>query len=115
MKPIIVISSLICDLFSVFIKVGGITLYPFIILRPEYDNKITVNHEKIHIEQQKELLVVFFYILYVYYWLRGKVSGLSNEAAYMSIPFEKEAYDNQHNMEYLNQRKKNSWLSYKID
>ena len=112
MKPIIVISSFICDLLSIFIRVGGITLYPFIILRPEYNNKTTINHEKIHIEQQKELLVVFFYILYVYYWLKGKAAGLSNEAAYMLIPFEKEAYDNQYDMEYLNQRKKSSWKNY---
>ena len=110
--PIIIISGFICELFSVFIKVGGITLYPFIILRPEYNNKTTINHEKIHIEQQRELLVVLFYVLYVYHWLKGKVSGLSNEAAYMSIPFEKEAYDNQYNMEYLKQRKKNSWKTY---
>jgi len=110
--PIVIISSFICELFSVFIRVGGITLYPFIILRPEYNNKTTINHEKIHIEQQKELLVVFFYILYVYYWLKGKVAGLSSEAAYMSIPFEKEAYDNHHNMKYLDKRKKNDWKNY---
>ena len=112
MKPIIVISSLICDLFSVFIKVGGITLYPFIILRPEYDNKITVNHEKIHIEQQKELLVVFFYILYVVYWLKGKLSGMTNDKAYFNIPFEKEAYAKMYDRNYLEKRKKYSWVKY---
>ena len=112
MTPIVIISSFICELFSVFIRVGGITLYPFIILRPEYNNKTTINHEKIHIEQQKELLVVFFYILYVYYWLKGKVAGLSNSDAYMSIPFEKEAYKNEDDFNYLDIRKKRSWTKF---
>ena len=112
MIPVIIISNFICELFSVFIRVGGITLYPFIVLRPEFNNKVTINHEKIHIEQQKELLVIFFYILYVYYWLKGKIKGLSNHEAYMSIPFEKEAYENDRDFNYLNIRKKWNWKNY---
>ena len=50
------------DSVSWFMKVGGITLYPFIILRKKHKkNKIILNHESIHIEQQKELLVIGFY------------------------------------------------------
>ena len=112
MVPIIIVSNFICELFSVFIRVGGITLYPFIIIRPEYNNKVTIHHENIHIEQQKELLVVFFYFLYVYYWLKGKIKGLTNGDAYMSIPFEKEAYENERNFSYLETRKKQSWKNY---
>ena len=112
MVPIIIISDFICELFSVFIRVGGITLYPFIILRKEWNNKTTIHHEKIHIEQQKELLVVFFYILYVYYWLKGKIKGLTNSEAYMLIPFEKEAYENEDNFDYLKSRKKYNWKNY---
>jgi len=112
MKPIIIISDRFCDLLSVFISVGAITLFPFIVMRSVYDNPITINHEKIHIEQQKELLVVFFYILYVFYWLKGKASGMTNEAAYSSIPFEKEAYSNQYNLEYLDKRKRWNWTKF---
>ena len=112
MKPIIVISDFICELFSVFIRVGGITLYPFIILRKEWNNETTINHEKIHIEQQRELLVVFFYFLYVYYWAKGKIKGLPNHEAYMAIPFEKEAYDNEKDFNYLSSRPRQNWKNY---
>jgi len=112
MKPIVIVSDTFCNALSVFITVGGITLFPFIIIKEEYNNDITINHEKIHIEQQKELLVVFFYILYVYYWLKGKVKGLPNQEAYMAIPFEKEAYDNQYDIDYLKSRKKFSWNEF---
>lgn len=43
-------------------KISGITLYPFILLRsPELRrNRILLNHEKIHLRQQLELLIVLF-------------------------------------------------------
>ena len=112
MKPIVIVSDTFCNALSVFITVGGITLFPFIIIKEEYNNEVTLNHEKIHIEQQKELLVVFFYILYVYYWLKGKVKGMTNDKAYMSIPFEQEAYRKQYEMKYLDKRKRWSWISF---
>ena len=96
-------------LFSVFIKVGAITLWPFIIVSPEYDNVITLNHERIHLEQQKELLLVLFYVLYIYYWVKNRVQGMNNFEAYCNIPFEKEAYDNQENLDYLDTRKHYAW------
>ena len=79
-------------------EVYGITLFPFIILREGHrDDKVLLNHEKIHLEQQKELLVVFFYIIYFVEWLfKG----------YRNISFEKEAYNNQRNLDYLKTRKK---------
>ena len=50
MKPIIIKSNKFLDSISWFFKVGGITLYPFIIVRP-YAKKSTNNHESIHIAQ----------------------------------------------------------------
>ena len=54
----------------------GITLYPFIFLKKSYFERFgsqkeqrlakTINHEKIHIKQQVELLVLPFYILYFF-------------------------------------------------
>jgi hypothetical protein len=56
------------------------------------NNKILINHEKIHLRQQVELLVIFFYLWYVieyYYWyFRLNDSFL----AYKYISFEREAY-----------------------
>ena len=45
-------------------SIAGITLCPFgIYLKPEYlKYEIVINHESIHWNQQKEMLVIFFYI-----------------------------------------------------
>jgi hypothetical protein len=111
MKPIIIQNSKIPKYLSIFIEIGAITLFPFIISRNEM-SETTIRHECIHIEQQRELLVVFFYILYVAYWLKGKMSGMTNDEAYMSIPFEKEAYKKMYDVDYLEKRKRFSWLNH---
>lgn len=111
MKPIIIQNSKIPVYLSIFINIGAITLFPFIISRDEMSD-ITIRHEMIHIEQQRELLVIFFYVLYVWYWLKGKVSGMNNDDAYMFIPFEKEAYEKMYDSSYLDDREKYAWRKY---
>ena len=111
MKPIVLQNSKIPKYLSIFINISAITLYPFIISKDEMSD-ITINHEMIYIEQQKELLVVFFYILYVVYWLKGKILGMTNDEAYFNIPFEKEAYTKMYDKTYLEKRKKHSWIKY---
>lgn len=111
MKYRIIKNSKIPKMLSVFIDIYAITLYPFIIFKDE-GNEIVTNHEKIHLEQQKELFLIGFYLLYVWYWLFNKVKGFSNEAAYRLIPFEKEAYENEEDFDYLNNRKKFAWKEY---
>lgn len=113
MKPIIIKSDKITKALSIFIDVGAITVFPFIIIRSDYDNEVTLNHEKIHIEQQRELWVIPFYLLYVFYWAKGKVKGFSNDQAYFNIPFEKEAYSKQYEKNYIETREKHSWKKYK--
>lgn len=111
MKPIIIQNSRIPKILSVFISISAITLYPFIISKDEM-SEVTVNHELIHIEQQRELWLIGFYFLYVWYWLMGKISGLTNDDAYLNIPFEKEAYSKQYDEDYLKERKKHAWKKY---
>ena len=111
MKPIIIQNSKIPVYLSIFINIGAITLFPFIISRDEM-SEVTIRHETIHIEQQKELLVLLFYVLYVWYWLKGKVKGMSNDDAYMNIPFEQEAYRKMYDEEYLENREKYAWRHY---
>ena len=111
MKPITIINPKLLDRLSIFINIGAITLYPFIISR-EKMHVVTLNHEKIHLKQQAELLLIGFYALYVMWWCIGLLKGLGSHAAYMSIPFEREAYENHHNLEYLKTRKRFSWTSY---
>ena len=83
----------------------GINLFGTLFIRDEYRNRkvgqITINHEEIHTAQMKELLYIPFYILYFFEWLFWLVFG----NGYYDISFEKEAYENQDNMEYLKNRK----------
>lgn len=104
--------------FSKFLKVikaNGITLYPFIFIRNAADrrNEVLINHEKIHIRQQVELLVIFFYIWYVleyYYWyFKLKDRFL----AYKYISFEREAYAKEKDLNYLRNRKFWAFFKYR--
>ena len=113
MRPIILQNSNIPKYLSIFINIYAITLYPFIICKEEMDD-ITLNHEKIHLAQQKELWIIGFYFLYVYYWLREKWKGDTSLGAYLAIPFEVEAYTNERDKSYLSTRKRNAWKKYLV-
>ena len=64
-----------------------------------------INHERIHTAQQCELLFVPFYVLYVLEWIVRLVTERNFYAAYRSISFEREAYANGDNLNYLATRK----------
>lgn len=111
--PIIIQNSRVPKWLSIFINIWAITIWPFIICRGEM-GKVTLNHEKIHIRQQGELLLAGFYPLYAYYWLKARLwHRMSNHDAYMAIPFEREAYENEANENYLETRKRFSWWDYR--
>ena len=69
---------------------------------------ITLNHEKIHTAQIKEMLYVFFYVWYVIEWLIRIPKG----NAYRNISFEREAYANDKDPNYLKTRKWYAFLKY---
>lgn len=72
-----------------------------------------LNHEKIHTAQMKEQLYIFFYVLYlIEYIIRLFATKFNFHTAYKSISFEQEAYTNENNLTYLNNRKRFSWLKY---
>ena len=75
-------------------------------------NEITLNHEAIHTAQMKELLYIFFYIIYVVDWLIGLMAYVSFSEAYREICFEKEAYANEKDLSYLNKRKAFAFIKY---
>ena len=95
-------------------NIGGITLWPYIILREKYNahyrTPIIVRHETIHIKQQQEMLVILFYIFYGLEWFIKLFKY--GKAAYYNISFEREAYENEHDEEYLEHRKPFSWTNY---
>ena len=70
-------------------------------------NDVIVNHESIHTSQMKEMLYIPFYLLYVTEWL---IKLLFKGNAYRNISFEREAYDNQYNLNYLKERKRYNWI-----
>lgn len=63
----------------------------------------TINHEKIHTVQMRELGYIFFYILYFLEWLYRLC--VDTKRAYRAISFEQEAYAHQRNYNYLQERK----------
>jgi hypothetical protein len=103
-------SDKLINIFSFLLgmkKFGGIralAFYPFIIVSEKtiIDDQLLI-HEKIHLRQQRELLVIPFYIWYlIALWRKG----------YDNISFEKEAYSNDNNRKYLRFRKPFSFLNY---
>ena len=85
--PIVITSKFLTKLMSIVISVYAITLFPFIIISEEVD-EYTMNHEMIHFEQQKELLVVGFYILYAYDFIKGMIKYENKDLAYFLIRFD---------------------------
>ncbi|HEX8268290.1 MAG TPA: hypothetical protein VF581_00245 [Flavobacterium sp.] len=84
----------------------GMTVYPFVILREKEDafDRILVNHEKIHIRQQIELLIIPFYVLYMADYLLKLYRFKDRSLAYRNIIFEREAYQNEKDLDYLKKR-----------
>ena len=93
---------------------SGLTIYPFVILKFKNakDDLVTVNHEKIHIRQQLELLILPFYIWYFIDFGIKYVKYRDAKMAYRNIIFEREAYANESNIDYLNTRSFWSFLRY---
>ncbi|MFY0483405.1 hypothetical protein ACI6PS_12450 [Flavobacterium sp. PLA-1-15] len=93
---------------------NGLTLFPFVMLRNNFDkeNKVLINHEKIHIKQQIQLLVLPFLIWYLLEFLFRWMQFGDKNKAYRNISFEREAYANEHNLNYLNEMRFWNFLKY---
>lgn len=89
-------------------------LYPFILLKDgaQKHDKILLNHERIHLRQQVELLIFPFYLLYLLHYLINLVRYRNHHLAYFNIVFEKEAYQCDQNLNYLKNRKFFSWINH---
>lgn len=75
-------------------------------------DRYVINHERIHTAQQRELLFIPFYIIYVIEWLLRLAQYRNRNDAYLNISFEREAYANGKNLSYLANRKLYSWRYY---
>lgn len=92
----------------------GITLYPFIFLKfsKDKDNTVFINHEKIHLRQQIEMLIILFYVWYGIEYLIRIIQYKNKKTAYRNISFEREAYQNENNLDYLKKRRFWRFLKY---
>lgn len=93
---------------------SAITLWPFIIIKSskQKNDLILLNHEMIHLVQQRELLIIFFYLLYFYEYVYYRYLGHSHYEAYMRISLEREAYMHEADLTYLKKRNKFSFRQY---
>jgi hypothetical protein len=91
----------------------AITIFPFIFLRHGgSENEILINHERIHLRQQAELLILPFYLWYIIEYLLKLIIYRNHDKAYRNISFEREAYRNDADVAYLKRRKMWSNFSY---
>lgn len=63
----------------------------------------TINHEKIHTAQMRELGYIGFYVLYFLEWVYRLM--VDTNRAYRAISFEVEAYEHHNDYKYLESRK----------
>jgi hypothetical protein len=84
----------------------GLAVFPFVFVKYplDKDNSIFVNHEKIHLRQQLELLILPFFIWYLLEYCLRLFQYKNANLAYRNISFEREAYANESNLEYLKTR-----------
>lgn len=82
----------------------AINLFGILFIKKKYKiNNIDINHEAIHSAQMKELFYIFFYLIYVIEWI---IRLFMKGNAYRNISFEKEAYNNEYDLNYLSSRKR---------
>ena len=106
----------------------AIAIFPFIFVRKDIDfDSKDLNHEKIHLFQQKTLIIISLLILipviwyfslpwwfillsyFTFYILYGIFCLIYG---YRNTPFEKEAYDSDDNLNYLDDIKLLGWLNH---
>jgi len=87
----------------------GLAVFPFVFVKYRLDkeNLVFVNHERIHLRQQMELLFIPFFLWYLVEFLVRYIQFKNWNLAYKNISFEREAYANEKNLDYLKQKK--SW------
>ena len=96
------------------IDVWAFSAGPFVVCRGELSEK-TRTHETIHFFQQLEMLFVLQWILYGLFYVIGRFTKGSWKAAYYGNPFEIEAYVNDLDPEYLENRKFWAWTKHTGD
>ena len=88
-------------------------LFPFVLLNPfVHISERTINHERVHVKQALEMLVIPFYVWYLIELVVRAIQYRDWNKGYCNISFEREAYGNDLNLDYLTQRKWYAWIKY---
>ena len=92
----------------------GLSLWPFIIVKEqEYkEDTVLINHERIHLKQQLELLIIPFYIWYLLEWMLRSILYMDTYKAYQNISFEREAYAHEKDLGLIERRKPYNFINY---
>lgn len=105
---------IVCQRLLKNTKINGITLFPFILIKNKAlsQNPVLINHEKIHLRQQLELAILPFYVWYLAEFYLHRLKGKAAYEAYRAISFEREAYAQEKNADYLQTRRLWQFLDY---
>jgi hypothetical protein len=97
-----------------FVPYSALAIYPFILVkRKEFsENAVLINHERIHHRQQLELFIIPFYLIYLLNYLVNLIRYRNHYRAYKEIIFEREAFAQDSDLDYLNKRKLYSFLKF---
>jgi len=131
-KPIFVEDSKIPIWLSKIapLTIGAITIFPFVFSRGKM-NETTRRHETMHFQQCIETLLIGTMLLYVFDWIHGRIKYRNNwegqktprgglyasagNKAYYRVRAEQEAYSNEGDKKYLENRKRLKWIfKYKV-
>lgn len=93
---------------------AGMALFPFILLRKDVPpgNNVLLRHERIHLRQQIETGILFFYIWYLLEYGYHLFRFRSHSKAYQNICFEREAYARQSDTNYLRIRRHWAFMGF---
>jgi hypothetical protein len=94
-------------------NVAAMAVWPFILAPAgEQVSETTLRHERIHHAQQKELLLLPFFVWYGIEYLVRMCRCRNRDRAYRQISFESEAYMYEKYPDYLKTRKHYSFLKF---
>lgn len=91
-------------------------VFPFIVVKRGYvagpNHAEIMQHECIHLFQQREMLVVFAYLVYVLEFVVRLSVLRDRHKAYRAVSMEQEAYLNERVKGYLESRKPYAWIKF---
>ncbi|MBL0014236.1 MAG: hypothetical protein IPP30_11225 [Flavobacterium sp.] len=92
----------------------GMTVFPFVFVSDGNASQdlVLMNHELIHLRQQLELLVLPFFVIYGLDYLVKLIRYRNKDVAYRNVVFEREAYQNENDLEYLKSRSFWKFMQY---